>query len=258
MGRSRKQRRAERQLEEALASQRLSGRREGAASEREALLISIASRLFSEETGEVAAELERSGFREALAFIAERVSVWASRWIERLSAPLLRQMQDAPMVTDRGPVKLSFSLANPRLKDYFDGYLVELSTQITSTTQEKLTSIIREASEEGYSVPETAKRIRELGEDFGKARSELTARDQLHKASIGASEIQARESGVVSTQTWRDSDDFRVRPEHKELDGVTVGIDEEFPEGKHPKTEIACRCYIEYGIDMAALEARTA
>lgn len=226
-------------------------------------MASTASRLFAEEAGEAAAELERGGFLGAplsgvLLFIAERVSAWRGKWRDSFRPLVARIMSDAPVSTDRGTVRPDYDFTAPDLAEYFEDHLVRLSTQITDTTSRKLTEAIREAAEDGLSVDETAKRVRELGEEFGGARSRLIARTETFNALRGAAHIKAKRSGAVSKKTWATQKDGRVRDEHRLLEGMAVGIDEEFPgEGQTPGKP-GCRCRLTYTVSDEASERRTA
>lgn len=247
-------RRADRELEKAFAR----AVRAGQEAERQSLLAAVASGIFSEEVREVQDALS-GGYKAALSYMARVRDLWRRRWTERLSGPLLRVMQTSELPTNRGPVTLGLDVSNPKLRDYFEGYVVEVSGQITDTTQKRLTEVIRKASEEGLSVPEAAKRIEEVGEEFRGSRAELIARNELHRAAVGAGEINARESGVVVSRTWLSALDERVRPLHRTLNGKTVGMDEPFAPGVNsPADEIACRCTLLYGLNPEMLEGRTA
>lgn len=252
MGRRRKQQ--EQALAELLAEQRLKGREEGRQGGFLSVLSRIARRLLLRDTQDAVRMIETDGPQRALSGLLTLArDLWIPRWADNVSEPLAAIMDDAPLPTDQGSVKLGFDVKNPKTAEFFENYRIRLAEQVTDTTREKLEAAIREGIEEGLSVPEVARKVSEVGEEFAGYRSDLIARDQLHRAAISSSEMQAKKSGVVNTQTWRGTLDARERPAHVALEGVTVGIDEEFPDGIHPKSEIACRCYVEYGINLEAV-----
>ncbi len=229
------------------------GAKTGAARERQRgflkRLARIARRLLLAEVKEASGIVEREGPQTALKSIL-RLSrgAWRQRWQTEVSDALEDVMDDAPLRTTMGSVKPGFNVSNPELASFFEDYKLRLATQVTDTTREDIEGIIRKASEEGLSVPDTARLIREKGEEFSKSRSETIARTELHRAALSAAEIQARRSGVVTGRTWLATKDARTRSEHRVLDGVTVGLDEEFPGGLHPATEINCRCSLIFNV----------
>lgn len=228
--------------------------------EREESIREVAESLIRQDVEE-SAELVQAHGRGALALIEEAAKTsWIARWVAAIAPLILRVMRSAKLPTDRGPIEVGFDVQNPRLKAYFRDYVVELSGNVAETTREQVTRAIQEGLGGGESVPKIADRVRAAGEEFGPSRANLIARNETLKASKGASSIQARESGVVKSRTWRDSGDSRVRPEHKLLDGVTVGIDEPYPNGEMVPGEntVNCRCSERYSIDYEALRGRTA
>lgn len=254
-------RKQEEQLATALASQRLTGRREGAQAEREALIEQTAAALLRDDVAAAAALVEEHGAEKAVPLIAVAArEAWTSKWRERLAPFVLRVMQDADLITDKGPVKLGFDVKNPKLAAYFDGYMAELSGGVTDTTRGQVTDAIRKGLDEGEGIPQIANRIRQAGDEFSGYRSKLIARDQTLKASRGASYLQAKQSGVVKSKTRRSAGDSRVRPEHRAIDGETVPINEPYSNGEMVSGDqsVQCRCVDIYQIDTEALRGRVA
>jgi SPP1 gp7 family putative phage head morphogenesis protein len=251
--------RQEKALEDALARALTVGVEAGRQRGLFAVLMRVVRSLLRRDVQDAVRMVEQDGPERTLRGLSRLVQdVWRSRWSDVLSPLLEAIMGEATLPTDRGPIRLGFDLTNPLTAEFFESYKIRLSEQVTETTREKLEAAIREGIEEGLSVPEVARKVSEVGEEFEGYRADLIARDQLHKAAIESSEMQAKRSGVVNTQTWRGTLDSRERPEHVALEGVTVGIDEEFPGGIHPKSEIACRCFIVYGINLDAVRGEVA
>lgn len=250
-------RRQERALEDLIARTLAAGVERGREQTFLSLLTRIARRLLGLDVREAARMAQESPQTALSGLLRLAREVWVPRWVEGMGPVLEGVMDAAELPTNRGPIRLGFDLANPLNKEFFEGYTLRLAEQVTDTTREKLEAAIREGIEEGLSVPDVARKVSEVGEEFSGYRADLIARDQLHRAAISASEMQAKRSGVVSTKTWRGTLDARERPEHVALEGVTVGIDEDW-DGRHPATEIACRCFVEYGIDLEAVRGGAA
>jgi SPP1 gp7 family putative phage head morphogenesis protein len=255
MGRRRS--REARLIEQALVTAYRNGERQGLAR-----AVEVQARdVFGEETFEAAHFVERHGPEEGLRLLgfvaAER---WPTRWRERLSPLLAEAARDAidPKAARSGGLLPAFDLRNPEMAQWFQDYTVPLSGQLADTSREKVTAAIQAAQEAGESVPDAARRVRALSEEIGPERAKLIARTELHKSSIGASDAQARASGVVKARVWRATLDSRTRPEHAAMHGETVGMDEVFSNGSQYPNEPNCRCHVEYVLDYEAIRGGAA
>jgi uncharacterized protein with gpF-like domain len=94
--------------------------------------------------------------------------------------------------------------------------------------------------------------------ELNRSRAQLIARTELHSAGEGASLEQARQSGVVKGKTWHHSGKTNYRPEHKAQDGVTVGLNEAFPDGSDHPSDPNCACYVTFVLDMEAIRSLAA
>lgn len=107
----------------------------------------------------------------------------------------------------------------------------------------------------GEAYEDMAKRIRGvLGQDARKAR--VVARTEGHRIRNQGkfqSAQRAAELGIQMVKVWDATLDMRTRPAHRRLDGVKVGVDEDFnsPAGGkgpapgnlgRPEDDINCRC----------------
>lgn len=245
-------RRQQRAIEQALAQALTAGVQAGERRAYERVLLATAERVLGRELSDVAAMVAARGVSEALrlAGIAAR-ELWPTRWREALQ-PVLGALATA--LTERAPLP-SFTLANPRMMSWLDEYTSELAGNLSETSYTNFERTLREAQEEGLSVPDTAKRIRERLPEVNANRARLISQNELHRTSIEATHMQVKESGVpIRGKTWKTAGDHRVRPEHRLLDGVTVGLDEPFPNGAQtPGTEIGCRCVLTYDIAIEEL-----
>lgn len=241
--------------EKAFALGVLAGARRGRQVEQEVAIRDVAAGLLAEDVTEAVGLFERYGNR-ALSYIANAAkTLWVDRWKRTLGPYILRVMRGAELTTDRGPVTLGFDVKSPENGEFFDNYMLRLSTEVTDTTRERLEGVIRKAVDEGLGIPETARRISEVGDEFQGYRSVLIARTELLNASRGVAHIAAKNSSVVSGKKWVTAGDNRVRDEHKVLNGVEVALGEDFPngEGQYP-TRPMCRCTLIYSIKPDLLE----
>jgi SPP1 gp7 family putative phage head morphogenesis protein len=229
--------------EQALVAGIAEGRRQGL----ERAVLAQASYVLGREVEDVAELLRERGLQGSLPAIRRAAEeTWPNRWREAMGGLLTEVVQSAELPTDRGRLALGFDLTNPRMAEWLDNYTSELAGNLSSTSYDNAERVIREALDEGLSVPDTAARLRERLSDLNRSRAELIARTETHRASIGAADLQARESGVVQARKWRATRDQRTRPEHAAMHGETVGLDEAFSNGEMYPSAPNCRCYIEY------------
>lgn len=249
-------RRREKALADALSRAALAGVSRGRQQTLLSVLSRIARRLLGLDARDAVRMIEERGPEATLRGLGRLArDVFAPRWREAM-APILEEVMDlAPVQTDRGNLPLSFDLQNRAMRDYFDGYMVRLSGEVTDTTVRRVTEAIREAQEEGLSVPETAERVRAKADDISASRANLIARQELQRSSKGAARIKAEQSGVVKTKTRYSAKDARVRPEHREIDGETVALGERYSNGEDycGELDFACRCVDIFGVDMEAV-----
>jgi HK97 family phage portal protein len=119
----------------------------------------------------------------------------------------------------------------------------ELVTQITDSTRNMIQSSLATALEEGLTNDELANMLRDAYA-FSDERSLMIARTELAFADIQGNLEGYKASGVVKGKQWSASQsDYCEICE--ELDGVIVGLDEDFPGGVDaPPVHPNCACDI--------------
>ena len=152
----------------------------------------------------------------------------------------------------------SFDLENPIMREYLEGYTSKLADTLSETSYANFERILLGAQSEGLSVQDAARRLQEEVPELNRTRAVLISRTELHSTSEGARLEQARYSGVVSGKTWRHSGKANFRPEHKAQDGVTVALDERFPDGSDHPSDPNCACWIAYEINREVLRGESA
>lgn len=206
------------------------------------MLSALAADIIRRETSEVVAELLTAGPGAAIRLALGSGESWASRWRSTLTPALQESARSA--TEDAAPELGELDFANPKMAQAFEDYVIPLSEEVAGTSAEDLTGVIREAQSSGLSVPDTAARLRERGEDMSRRRSTLIARTELIRSSNLATRLQFEESGLVSSIEWVATKDERTRPEHRAMDGETVPIGERFSNGLLQPGEPNCRCTI--------------
>lgn len=219
-------------------------------------IIASAARRVLRADYEAAREIvERVGIARALSELAELFLPGSvERWRERMR-PVITDVVTAATEPKEEVLGVSFDERNPRMAEFLETYVSELAGRVSQTTHDQVVEVIREAQDEGLSVPKTAERIRERSDIESRRRAELIARNELQRTSKGASWVQALESGVVSGKRRHEMDDLKTRPEHRELDGEERAIDEPYSNGElwAGQLDINCRGWDEFLIDFDAL-----
>lgn len=159
-------------------------------------------------------------------------------------------MQAGQIAMDDVGSAAKFKVTDPRVAKYIDAKRNFLPG-INRTTADILRNVLADAADEGISVDETARRIRDTFEEFSKSRAVTIARTEAIGANNAAAIEGYRQSEVVKKKQWLSSRDDAVRDSHAAIDGDEVGLDEPFANGLMapgvdgpPEEVINCRCSI--------------
>lgn len=105
-------------------------------------------------------------------------------------------------------IGIDFDLSNPRIKET----LSELGKRVRSvsdTVRDNVQTLVGQATEEGWSMPELAKRIREKGEIDSRSRALLVARTETGTATNMGSCLAYETAGVKEVEVLDgDGDDI--------------------------------------------------
>ena len=102
--------------------------------------------------------------------------------------------------------------------------------QVSDTTIKRIRAAILEAFALELATEDIAKMIREsVGGSIGRYRSRLIARTETHTAASYANHQIALEADIPEMKKrWVSANDARTRPHHVEMNGIEVGLDEDF------------------------------
>src|SRR6056297_809011 len=141
----------------------------------------------------------------------------------------------------------------------------ERITSVTNVTRQRVTRSVSNAISgmEGDSVEDIAdvvrRAIRDEGGKISKWRSKLIARTEVATASNIGQQAGAEAANLPMVKVWMATMDGRVRDRHAAMDGVRVGLENDFIVGGEPmKTPgdprgsaantINCRCAVAYRV----------
>lgn len=131
--------------------------------------------------------------------------------------------------------------ANEEAVEWAEDNAGELIKGVEQTTKDGVKKLVAQALELGWTNDELADELMAAPE-FGEARADLIATTETAMADVQGSLIGWRESGVVTGRTWvMGTDNIDVCEECQAMNGVTVGIGEDFDDGD-PPLHPRCRC----------------
>ncbi len=237
-----------RQIGALLAKERATGFLKGQGAALRAALEERARELLKDDLRAIRAILVSVGLSGAATEVGK--ADWAGRWKRGLKGLLLRAAKES--TKPREEALGSFDPEDdPEAKDWFEGYVVKLADDVTETTKEKVTDILREAQRNGLSMDEAAGLIDASFDEISPGRARRIARTELGRASKGAAFFQAKRSGLAITKTRRSMRDDRVRDEHRDIDGETVPVEARYSNSERfcGELSINCRCRDLYAVN---------
>lgn len=144
-------------------------------------------------------------------------------------------------------MNINFALLRTNLVTYARKQTATQVTNVNETTRSLISDIIQGGLDASASTKEIAGLIRDATA-FDLSRAKLIAQTETTKAFSGAPteslSALGRGTGRKFTKTWSGTLDDKERDEHLELEGETVGIDEEFSNGLQYPSEPNCRCTV--------------
>lgn len=149
-------------------------------------------------------------------------------------------------------ISFSFNLEDPFILEFIDKYSYEFADAIDAYTEESLKTVLQMGMEEGLGMPGIADLIQDVFTDMSDYRAETIARTETIRASNAASEMAYIQSGVVEGKQWLVTDDEITCDRCMPLNGIVVGLGENFFEGEdsdnpyndvpYPPLHPRCRC----------------
>jgi len=150
------------------------------------------------------------------------------------------------------------------MRQYYQLDLLNEAEMITDYTREVIRKVLSDASLSGASINEQVRAL-ESNSELSGMRARRISRTETVSAANTAGLIQAKESGFAKNKIWLSVDDKRVRHSHRNVDNVTIGIDEFFNVGGAtmqnpgarkqqtglpvpPSQTVNCRCTLAFSV----------
>lgn len=168
--------------------------------------------------------------------------------------------------------KADDSLFDQVVQEYIEAYGGQKIVNIGSTTLRQIQALIAAEAAEGSSVDEIARLMFERIPQIARTRAAIIARTETHSASQFSSMRVARTINRPLMKTWNSVSDHRTRDfvdpvaefDHRNMNGVSVAMDEPFRVSKKdgtyeplmfpgdpagsPGNIIQCRCVTTYKV----------
>ena len=127
---------------------------------------------------------------------------------------------------------LSRELYMAWMKEYAEKQTGNRITLITNTTEERFKQIVKEQTiigqAEGYSIDKIAANIQKQIGLSNNYRAVRIARTEVVSASNAGSITAAKSTNLSLNKVWLATKTGNTRDSHKEMDGVKVGLNDEF------------------------------
>lgn len=157
----------------------------------------------------------------------------------------------ADAILEAGSAEL-YDYQDPNVITFTENQKFKFATQVNSTTQNKLRSLLVEKLSESATIDEITAGVKNIFAEVDTARAwraRTIARTQVQGAANHGQIIGFKQAGAPEKE-WVDSGDEDVRNSHAAMDGEVVSIDSRFSNGlKHPcdpdgsaEEVINCRC----------------
>lgn len=159
------------------------------------------------------------------------------------------------------PIKRSFDVGELINKAVAGRVWTERIDHYGSSFVYDIHTIIRQGIENGDTYTTTSKALKDkFGKEVGNTARIVRTESKRIQEFTAFKTMEEVDKEVKLTKTWRTMKDGAVRSSHKKMEGITVGMDEEFtlPSGittlyptasGDPGEDINCRCYIEYNVE---------
>lgn len=154
-------------------------------------------------------------------------------------------------LTDKDKVK--YEDVEKDFTNWIKNYSETQIEYINNTTKKQVQRIIKNGLANGDNYDKIAGDLFKHIDNIANSRSRTIAMTEVHNAVSKINFLSAAYKGMKN-KTWNTCEDYRVRPAHVSLDGITIPIAEEFLPGLSypgdpnapPSLTVLCRCWLTY------------
>lgn len=147
--------------------------------------------------------------------------------------------------------EFAFLMSGRKVREFIDAHSAEAITNTSSTTRDRLRAAIGEGVEANETLDQLIARVDDVFD--GRRKNVATIARSETTPAYGMASVEGWEqSGVVEFKEWLTAHDDAVRESHREADGQTVRLDQDFTVGTDsmqfpgggsiPEENLNCRC----------------
>lgn len=173
--------------------------------------------------------------------------------LSSLTLPLVISTGTSGVKRAAAQTGLSFTVLQPGLLDYANEEAEFLGSVMGQRTGKAVSKIVQDSLATGATIADLRKALQESAV-FTRTRAQRVARTETTRAWNGAQRrslstwLTDQPENTEVMKTWITARDARVRPEHDDLEGETVTINETFSNGLQSPGEPNCRCTTSYDV----------
>lgn len=176
------------------------------------------------------------------------LEIWNQLWRDVVSKEFIQAQKDAAKALPSELVKNSTIQLNPKqVMEYYHEHGLELVKTLTETDKNAFKDLLEKNFHKDF---DEFKEILDNSFVVDESRAKTIWNTEKHTAYTTGYDRFVRDLAEKSktklTKTWHHSGNPHPREEHLAMDGITVGIDELFPNGEDVPTGINCGCWLEY------------
>jgi HK97 family phage portal protein len=140
--------------------------------------------------------------------------------------------EGAKRIIKEANLDISFNLQNPRVVSLLEKYGLEKAKEVMDSLKNDIKDALKKGVEEGESIPDMAKRLGGVFEDYkaNKYKAERIARTEVISMN-NAGALESMNQAGMEKKEWITAIDERTRDAHKKADGQAVKVDEPFEVG---------------------------
>lgn len=166
--------------------------------------------------------------------------------IEEFGSDTAEDLGGKPKSNGATELKWEFNPASAAIRSWIIRNGAKDITSILETNLDDVRKIILAGVDENLTSVQIGRNLKQFYSDRSAFKAMRVARTEVTKASNFGSLESAKQSQIIKTKTWLTSRDERVRDEHIDMDGETVGLEEKFSNGLEHPGEPLCRCVLTF------------
>uniref|UniRef100_A0A6M3IP72 Putative portal protein n=1 Tax=viral metagenome TaxID=1070528 RepID=A0A6M3IP72_9ZZZZ len=173
--------------------------------------------------------------------------------LEKLTFAIVEHFGKEIAPETMGKQAWSFDPTHELVRAWIVNHAAESVKTILATNLEDVRKVLLASTDEGLTVPQIGRKLREFYSDRSSFKAMRVARTEVTQSASFGSLESAKQGGVMRKKIWLTSRDDRVRIDHLDMEGEEVELDGTFSNGCEApglggdsSQVINCRCVLQY------------